>query len=77
VAEIVLAAGIEAQILAHTPAVGLEETHQAADMVEVAMTDDQRIDAADIDVHEFEVVGINVRREAEVEEIVARLLPLA
>jgi hypothetical protein len=49
----------------------------AAGIVEVAMTDDQRIDAADIDVHEFEVVGINVRREAEVEEIAARLLPLA
>ena len=73
-AEIVFPAGTKTQILAHARTVYLQEPEKPADMVGMSMAYEQRIDRADIDLQEIEVVGVDVRRETEVKEITPRLL---
>src|ERR1700761_1880926 len=43
----------------------------------MAVADDQSVDLTDIDLQNFEVVRINVRREAEVEQVATGLTALA
>ena len=50
--EIVLAAGVKANVLAHLGALRLQKSHQTTGMIVVAMADDQRIHLGDIDLHE-------------------------
>jgi predicted nicotinamide N-methyase len=77
IAEVVLSASVQAQFLAHARSIGLQESQKATDMIVVSVADDQRVHLADIDLHKLEVVHVNVRREAEVEQISARFLSLA
>ena len=72
-AEIVLAAGVEAQILAHLRAPRFEEAHQPAVMVVMPVAEDQRIDLGRVDLQQFEIVGVDVGGEAEIEQIAPRL----
>jgi len=69
VAKIVLAAGVEAQILAHLRPSRFEEPDQPAVMVEVTVAENQRIDLGRVDVHHPEIVGIDVRGKAEIQQI--------
>src|SRR5262249_28359383 len=65
--------GIEAQILAHLRPPNVEEPDQPAVMVEVSMTDDQRVHSSRVDFQQVEIVGIDLRGEAEVEQVAPRL----
>lgn len=76
-AEIVFPAEVQAQISAHPRALSLQESHQASDMVVVAVADNERIHLGDIDLENFEVVRVNAGREAEVEQEATAFLALA
>ena len=71
-AEIVLAPGVETQILAHLRAARFEKADQTAPMVEMTVAEDQRIDRGRIDLHQFEIVHVDVRGEAIIEHVAPR-----
>ena len=74
-AEIVFTSCKQPQVGAHPGAVRLQEPHQAADMIVMAMADDQRIDLTDIYLQQIEVVRVDIGCKAEVEQVVLDLLP--
>ena len=76
-AEIVLPAGVQAQVLAHSGSLCFQEPHQTTDMIVMTMADDQRVHLCDVDLQNLEVVHIDVRREAEVEQVAACFRALA
>ncbi len=69
VAEIVLAAGIEAQILAHLRPPRFEKPDQPAVMVEMPVAEDQRVHLGRVDFQQLEIVGVNIGGEAEIQQI--------
>src|SRR4051812_19071556 len=56
---------------------GFQESHQPSDMIIMPMADDQRVHRGDIDVQQAEIVGIDLRREAEIMQETPRLPALA
>ena len=72
-AEIILAAGIEAQVLAHLAALCFEKTDQPATMVVMAVAHDKRVDCARVDFQIIEIIRISVGRVAEIQKIAPRL----
>jgi hypothetical protein len=66
-AEVILAAGVELHIGGQDVAVLVEERLQAAEVVVVAMTDDQRIDLGRINADQFHVVEEHGRSIAVVQ----------
>src|SRR5271163_637367 len=73
-AEIVFTSGKQPQVGAHPGAVRLQKPNQAADMIVMAMADDQRIDLTDIYLQQIEVVRVDIGCKAEVEQVVLDLL---
>jgi hypothetical protein len=55
----------------------LQEPHQAADVIIMTMADDKRVHLAKINFHKFQVVRVDVRREAEIKQVAARFRALA
>jgi hypothetical protein len=76
VAEIVLAAGVKTQILAHSRALHLQKADQAAEMVKMPVTEDQRIDRGGVDLQQVQVVLVHGWSEAEIQQIISGLAAL-
>ena len=68
-AENVFTASLEPQILAHFCSARFEKPDQAAVMVEMPVAEDQRIDPRRVDLHDLEVVGVDLWGKAKVEQI--------
>jgi hypothetical protein len=68
VAEIVLAAGVEGQLRRQHAAVPVEEVKQAAVVVEMPVTDDQRLDLGGVGADQLEVVQQRFGRVAKIEQ---------
>ena len=73
-AEIVFTSCKQPQVGAHPGAVRLQKPHQAADVIVMAMADDQRIDLTDIYLQQIEVVRVDIGCKAEVEQVGLDLL---
>ena len=76
IAEGVFAAHVEREIGAHLLAVAGEEGQKAAEVVVVAMAEDERVDVRRVDLEERHVVDAGRLRQAVVEEVVAGLASL-
>jgi len=57
VTEIILAAGIKTQILSHLSPPRLEEPDQPAIMIEVPVTEDQRVHYRRVDLQQLQIVA--------------------
>jgi hypothetical protein len=67
-AEVVLAARVELDVRRKHSAVLVEESHQTAVMIEMAMADNQSVDLPRVDAHEAHVVEEHVGGVAEIEQ---------
>src|SRR3954451_527447 len=71
VAEVVLAADVEREIGGQPAAVRLEKIDQTAEVVEVPVTEDQRLCFRRIDADHFHVAEVSLGRVAVVEQQIA------
>jgi hypothetical protein len=66
-AEIVLTAGVELHVRRQRAAILVEESHQAAEMIEMAVADNQGVNLLHVDAHDAHVVDEDVGRVTVIE----------
>src|SRR5260370_8127649 len=74
--ENVLAARIEAEILAHGGPFGLQKTDQTTAVVAMPVSQDERVDSRGVDLQKLQIVEVHVWCEAEIQQISASLAAL-
>ena len=58
----------------HLPTVPLEQRHEPAEMIEVAVAHDERVDRCRVDLEEIEIRELTLGGRAEIEQEAPRLV---
>ena len=75
VTERILAPDVERQVPTHLRTVPFQERHEPAEVIEVAVAHDERVDRGGVDLEEIEILELTLGGRAEVKQKIPRLVP--